>query len=126
LTVVFTPFCAATKAGALGGKISEIGGEIMFLHLGDDVLTQLDQVIVIINSENPIGVSTNRDFLEKSSALGLAENIDVANNKAIIITDQKVYWSPISAHTLKKRAHFISELADPGQNKVFELCNHKL
>jgi hypothetical protein len=82
----------------------------MFLHLGDDVLTQLDKIIIIINSENPIGVSNNSDFLEKASAEGLVKNIDDANNKAIIVTDHKVYWSPISAHTLKKRANFISEL----------------
>jgi hypothetical protein len=83
----------------------------MFLHLGDDVLTKLANVIVIINSEDPIGVSTNTGFLTNMSAKGLVENIDTENNKSIIVTDKKVYMSPISAHTLKKRASFVNDLA---------------
>jgi hypothetical protein len=83
----------------------------MFLHLGNDVLTKLANVIVIINSENPIGVSTNAEFLANMGTKNLVKNIDTENNKAIIVTDQMVYMSPISAHTLKKRAGFVNDLA---------------
>jgi hypothetical protein len=83
----------------------------MFLHLGDDVLTQLDQVIVIINSENLDGVKTNAEFLANAATKGMIKKIDTGENKAIVITKQKIFMSPISVHTLKKRANFVNNLA---------------
>lgn len=83
----------------------------MFLHLGGDVLTKLDKVVVIINAENPVGVSTNAAFIADAAAKGMVKKIDNENTKAIVITDQKIYMSPISVHTLKKRAGFINDLA---------------
>jgi hypothetical protein len=82
----------------------------MYLHLGDDVLTKLEDVIMIINSEDSAGVSTNADFLANVAAKGMVKNIDQENNKAIVITDHRIFMSPISVATLKKRANFINDL----------------
>jgi hypothetical protein len=83
----------------------------MFLHLGGDYLTKLDNVIVIINSENPLGGATNQDFLRNATAKNVVYHVDPENNKSIVITDQQIFMSPISTHTLKKRANFIHNLA---------------
>jgi regulator of extracellular matrix RemA (YlzA/DUF370 family) len=82
----------------------------MFLHLGGDFSTKLKNIIAIVNSENALGASTNREFLKTAEEEGFIQAIDRNNVKSIIITDKKVYLSPISSHTLKKRANFIHEL----------------
>jgi hypothetical protein len=82
----------------------------MFLHLGGDTSTKLKNIIAIINSENALGSSTNREFLKTAEEEGFVQGIDKGNIKSIIITDKKVYLSPISSHTLKKRANFIDDL----------------
>jgi regulator of extracellular matrix RemA (YlzA/DUF370 family) len=83
----------------------------MFLHLGGDSSTKLQNIIAIINSENALGASTNRAFLKTAEEEGFIKAVDHDNVKSIIITDKQVYLSPISSHTLKKRANFINELA---------------
>jgi regulator of extracellular matrix RemA (YlzA/DUF370 family) len=82
----------------------------MFLHLGGDFSTKLKNIIAIVNAENALGASTNREFLKTAEEEGFIQAIDHDNVKSIIITDKKVYLSPISSHTLKKRANFIHEL----------------
>jgi hypothetical protein len=82
----------------------------MFLHLGGDSSTKLTNIIAIINSENALGASANREFLKTAEEEGFIQGIDQNNVKSIIITDKKVYLSPISSHTLKKRANFVKEL----------------
>jgi hypothetical protein len=83
----------------------------MFLHLGGDCLTKLDNVIVIINTENPLGSATNQEFLKNAVAKNIVYHVDSENNKSVVITDQQIFMSPISTHTLKKRANFIHDLA---------------
>ncbi|HEY8464745.1 MAG TPA: extracellular matrix/biofilm biosynthesis regulator RemA family protein [Bacillota bacterium] len=82
----------------------------MFLHLGDDTLTDLSKIIVIINIENDLGAKTNQQFIQKAWDQKTIQQIGTKDWKSIIITDQKIYLSPISTHTLKKRAGFVSEL----------------
>jgi len=82
----------------------------MFLHLGGDVLTDLKSIIVIINSENASGINTNQEFLKTAEEEGFIQKIDPENSKSVIVTDKKVFISPISSQTLKKRASFVSDL----------------
>lgn len=81
----------------------------MFLHLGGDVLTDLKSVIVIINTENTLG-NSNQEFLKIAAQEGFIKKIDQESTKSVIVTDKKVYLSPISSQTLKKRAGFVNEL----------------
>ena len=82
----------------------------MFLHLGGDVLTDLKSIIVIINTENALEINSNQEFLKTAAEEGFIHKIDPENCKSVIVTDKKVYLSPISSQTLKKRASFVNEL----------------
>ncbi len=82
----------------------------MFLHLGADKMIKLRDFIVIINNENPQKNNDTENFLKKAQKSLEVEKIENDNHKSIIITDDKVYYSPISSQTLKKRANFVTDL----------------
>jgi hypothetical protein len=39
---------------------------------------------------------------------GAVEVVEVGDIKSVVVTENKLYYSPISSLTLKKRAHFLS------------------
>jgi len=82
----------------------------LFLHLGADKMIKLRDLIVIINNENPQKNNDTENFLKKAQKSLEVEKIENDNHKSIIITDDKVYYSPISSQTLKKRANFVTDL----------------
>lgn len=72
----------------------------MFLHIGGSRIVFYDEVIGIFNMnliENPI----NKEFLETFSAEGYVNLKE--RKKSFIVTDKKIYFSPISSVTLEKR-----------------------
>lgn len=73
----------------------------MFLHIGGDTLVRSKDLIAIINVEdspvpcevvNPIRIAPEENF------------------KSVIYTIKKVYLSPISSLTLKKRISYLNKL----------------
>lgn len=78
----------------------------MFIHIGGDTVVSSSDVIAIFDIDSKDKPAT-KAFLEQESALGRVEVVDVAELKSFIITDTKVYFSPISSLTLKKRAYLI-------------------
>lgn len=84
----------------------------MFLHLGADKMIKLRDLIVIINNENPSKNNNTIEFLNKARDPFRVEKIENDNHKSIVITDDKIYYSPISSQTLKKRASFVTDLGD--------------
>jgi hypothetical protein len=70
----------------------------MFLHIGGDTMVRLRDVIGIFNMQTP-------DLLEniEASPVDFDEN-QAGAVKSCIVTTDKVYFSPISSLTLKKRA----------------------
>lgn len=82
----------------------------MFIHLGGDCMVKSIDVIMIINAENNNKVQTMIESIQNSRVKKDLYKIDEDNIKSMIITDNKIYFSPISSQTLKKRASFISEL----------------
>jgi len=77
----------------------------VFLHLGNGYLLSSDEIIAIVNLDNPDSLSrTTKDIIE----LGVAERSlvrvgRVGQEKSLIITGDKIYLSPISSITLQKR-----------------------
>lgn len=77
----------------------------MFLHLGNDFLIKNEEIIAIINldTEVPLDRST-RDIIELGEAERRLVRIAAGGKeKSLIVTDDKVYLSPISSLTLQKR-----------------------
>lgn len=83
----------------------------MFLHLGGDCMVKLEEVIMVINAENTAKSHNIVDFFnnKKDKKIEIYK-IDGENVKSVIITDKKIYYSPISSQTLKKRAGFVEQL----------------
>ncbi|PKM80455.1 MAG: DUF370 domain-containing protein [Firmicutes bacterium HGW-Firmicutes-14] len=77
----------------------------MFIHLGGDTVVHKEEVIAILSSKLLKKSEINREFIEVAKEDGFIEEIAEKNNfKSFIITTKKVYLSPISSLTLKKRS----------------------
>lgn len=75
----------------------------MFLHLGDDTVVALDDVISI-NDYRCFRSVVNREFMKRMREE--KEVFDVSENtpKSFVVTKNGVYLSAISSVTLRKRA----------------------
>lgn len=78
----------------------------MFIHIGGDTVVSSSDVIAIFDIEAQDKPAT-KAFLDQERALGRVEVVDVAELKSFIITNTRVYFSPISSLTLRKRAYLI-------------------
>ncbi len=83
----------------------------MFIHLGGDKLVSVKNIIMIINLENKNKNNINQNFLKNVREETVVKKLDGNDFKAMVVTDDLVYLSPISSMTLKKRADFINNLA---------------
>lgn len=85
----------------------------MFLHLGENVVIPLKEVIAIFDIESSSNVDTNR-FLKIAEEDGFIKRITKDTPKSFVLTERKkksiIYLSPISSVTLVKRSGFIDEL----------------
>lgn len=85
----------------------------MFLHLGGDIVVPKEHVIAIVNMQLMKKTEVNREFLKIAEDEGFIVPItEKANAKSIIVTLEKIYLSPISSMTLKKRSDDILENSD--------------
>ncbi len=77
----------------------------MFIHLGGDVVVSKEEVLAIVNTQLMKKAEVNREFMELAENDGFITPItEKSNAKSIIITTKRIYLSPISSMTLKKRA----------------------
>ncbi|MBA4537668.1 DUF370 domain-containing protein [Bacillus aquiflavi] len=74
----------------------------MYVHIGEDTLVKSNDIIVIIDKNSMDNTANSRKFLEDidDHVVNLAKN----NYKSVVVTEDKVYLSPISSLTLKKRS----------------------
>lgn len=77
---------------------------IMFIHLGGDVAITGDEFIAVIDISAIRRTPTIDEYLTAARAKGTLVDLSDGIPKAIVITRDKVYLSPISPVTLKRRA----------------------
>lgn len=82
----------------------------MFIHLGGDVMVIQKDVIAIFDCKIEDASSTTAEFLKMSSEKRKTIVIDPSETKSFILTNEYLYYSPISSLTLKKRAAFLDHL----------------
>ncbi|MHB8155824.1 MAG: extracellular matrix regulator RemB [Desulfocucumaceae bacterium] len=76
----------------------------MFLHLGGDTVALKKDIIAILDYTKGFS-SINKGFMEIAGDEGFIENIsESGKEKSYIITSDRIYISPISCSTLKKRS----------------------
>lgn len=82
----------------------------LFIHLGGDTIIRSKDVIAILNSDVKDSSSITKDFLQSHINKNNIQQISKDLIKSIVITHEKIYYSPISSVTLKRRAQAVSEL----------------
>ncbi|MFD2707223.1 extracellular matrix regulator RemB [Salibacterium lacus] len=83
----------------------------MFIHLGGDKVIRSKDVITIVDQDTHDSSSITQQFLS-SRAEEDVERISSEQTKSVVVTTEKIYLSPISTLTLKRRAQAISEYED--------------
>jgi hypothetical protein len=85
----------------------------MFLHLGENVVIPLSEIIAIFDVNSTTGIDT-RHFLRVSDEEGFIKKITKEEPKSFVLTERDkktiIYLSPISSVTLSKRSGFVDEL----------------
>jgi hypothetical protein len=77
---------------------------MMFLHLGGDTVALKKDIIAILDYKKGLS-SINKEFMEIARDEGFVKTIsEVGKEKSYVITSDKIFISPISCSTLKKRA----------------------
>ena len=81
----------------------------MFIHIGGDVVVRSAEVITIIDHNMTVS-KWMRKFLENKEERHQLISVSKEDTKSFVVTKDKIYCSPISFLTLKRRANFISSL----------------
>lgn len=83
----------------------------MFLYLGGNRVISTEELIgifdVSVGRSSPISAS----FLDGAAASNRVEVLGKEESKSLVVTRTKVYYSPISAHALRKRVESVSRPA---------------
>lgn len=88
----------------------------MFLHLGENVVVCKKDIIAILDIKSTLDSKISREFLEICEEEGFVNRVADNKLRSFIIVgtvnnrnvnEVKIYYSPISALTLQKRANFI-------------------
>lgn len=90
----------------------------MFLHLGENILVCTKDIIAILDIKSTLYSKYSKEFLKVCEEEGFINKTRVDKPRSIVVTEIlenktvrkiKVYYSPISAVTLQKRANFVKE-----------------
>lgn len=79
----------------------------MLLHLGNDVMVKMSDIVAIFDMENTTTARDTREFLRVAQEEDFVVNVSADLPKSFVVTEvekgNKVYISPISSATLQKR-----------------------
>lgn len=75
----------------------------MFIHIGGTAMVRLSDIIGIFDVSTAESPDT-KNYLDLARHANSMETVEVGEVKSLIITNKRVYYSPISSLTLKKRA----------------------
>lgn len=82
----------------------------MFIHLGGDKIIRTSELIAIFDISIEVSSKVSKQFVANAARLKNVETIGEEEPKSLIVAQGKLYYSPISSTTLKKRAnHLLSD-----------------
>ncbi|WP_307152213.1 extracellular matrix regulator RemB [Robertmurraya andreesenii] len=79
----------------------------LYVYLGEDILVKATDIIAILDKETVKASKDMEALLENSNHEMFQQNKGAY--KSIVITGNKVYYSPLASATLKKRSTMIQE-----------------
>ncbi|WP_181350770.1 extracellular matrix regulator RemB [Thalassobacillus sp. CUG 92003] len=82
----------------------------MFIHIGDDHVIQSEDVVAIIDHQliSSSSIIEEMIFNQRKNRKVIESEEEAA--KAIVLTHDYIYFSPLSVYTLKKRANMRTTL----------------
>jgi extracellular matrix regulatory protein B len=85
----------------------------MFLHLGENVVIPLKEVIAIFDIDS-LESPDSKQFLKVAEEEGFIKRVNKDQAKSFVLTERNkksiIYLSPISSVTLVKRSEFVDDL----------------
>ena len=75
----------------------------MYLHLGEETVITDEKIIGIFDMDTSTVNKATRDYLSKAEKDKRVVYVNYDLPKSFIVTDNKVYISPINTSTLNKR-----------------------
>jgi len=88
----------------------------MFLHLGENLVVPVKDIIGIFNIETSSYSSDTTQFLRMAEEDGFVERVNDSPPKSCIVAEvskkSKIYLSPISTSTLSKRTEMINNYSE--------------
>ncbi|MFG6146733.1 extracellular matrix regulator RemB [Halobacillus sp. B23F22_1] len=82
----------------------------MFIHIGDDHVIQSKDVVSIIDHTLLSSSSIIEEMIFNQRKNKRVVETDENEAKAVVITKDYIYFSPLSVYTLKKRANMMTSL----------------
>ena len=76
----------------------------MYIHLGENTVITDKNIIGIFDMDTSTVNKATRDYLSKAEKDGRVEYVNYDLPKSFIVTDTKIYVSPINTATLNKRS----------------------
>lgn len=83
----------------------------MFIHIGGDNVIRSEDVIAIIDQQFVASSTINAEMIDNQRKAKNVLDLQEETTKAIVITKDYIYYSPLSVLTLKKRASMISTIS---------------
>ncbi|OCT16458.1 DUF370 domain-containing protein [Paenibacillus pectinilyticus] len=77
----------------------------MFIHLGGEKIIRASELIAIFDISIEKSSKISKQFIQQAVKDKKTEQIGEEDCKSLVVTKSKVYYSPISSTTLKKRAN---------------------
>lgn len=81
---------------------------MMFIHLGGDMVLNADSIVAILDHNSQDLSEENQNFLKVKKKQKATVKVTEDVPKSFVITKDEVYLSPISSHTLKRRAETVT------------------
>jgi hypothetical protein len=79
----------------------------VYIHLGGEKIIRTSQLVAIFDISIEQSSKLSKQFVVHAQKNKEVETIGEEDPKSIVVTEHKVYYSPISTSTLKKRAHYL-------------------
>lgn len=76
----------------------------MYLHIGEDTVIRDRNIIGIFDMDTSTVNKATRDYLKKAEQEKRVVYVNYDLPKCFVVTDKKVFISPINTSTLSKRA----------------------
>jgi len=76
----------------------------MFIHLGGEKIIRASELVAIFDITIESSSKNTKGFVHYALQEKITEKIGEEEPKSLVVTTDKVYYSPISSATLKKRS----------------------